>query len=257
MRTSWPRRTLVGVLVPAALLLGSAYVARWSGIFRPAVLPYPHQIVSVGLSVLSGADVTAALAATFRRLGVVFIVSLSIGAVMAFLSHQVAVLAEVFALPVDLVRSIPVVTLFPLFITLWGFSETTFLAVPVLLTSVIIYIHLRAGLRGVGEVQRRLMVRWRATRLQMVAHLLLPSIAPHLFTALRVCVSLQLILLLVAEMFLGARQGLGTLIHNYQTVLKYEEMYFFIGVAGLLGWTLNRFLEAVERRAVFWEVSTR
>lgn len=253
MSTSWARRVLVRVLVPVVLLAGAAYCARWAGFFRPAVFPYPHDVVSQGLMVVSNPQSLTAIGVTLRRLAVVFLIALAIGGGMAILFYQVRVLAEIFALPVDIIRSIPVVTLFPLFIALWGFSETTFLAVPVVLTSVIIYIYLSSGLRTVSPVRRRLMQRWGASRGEMIVHLLVPTVAPHLFTALRVCVSLQLILVLVAEMFLGAQQGLGTLIYDYQTVLRYEEMYFFIAVAGLLGWIVNWALETAEAKIVYWK----
>ena len=252
MLTSSTRTFVIRVLVPVALLTLAGYSARWSGLFRPAVLPYPHEILTAGFATLADGESVAAILVTLRRLAVVFVIASALGGGVALLAHQVRVLADIVALPVDLVRSVPIVALFPLFITLWGFSETTFLAVPVVLTSIIMYIHLMSGLRSVHPVQRRHMARWRASRLQTVRHLLLPSVAPHLFTAMRVCVSLQLILLLVAEMFLGARDGLGTLIYDYQTVLRYAEMYFFIAVAGLLGWGLNRCLEWTEHRLVYW-----
>lgn len=239
--------------MPIFILAFAAYLARWLHIFRAVIFPYPHEIIAAGIKSLTTPLAMSALGITLRRLLVVFTVSSGIGVVMAFLFHQFRLLEEIFSLPVDVVRSIPVVTLFPLFITLWGFTEVTFLAVPVVLTSVIMYIHLSAGLKDVAEMRYSLMLRWEASRSQIILHLLLPSIAPHLFTGLRICVSLQLILLLVAEMFLGAKNGLGTLIYDYQTILDYDKMYFFILLSGILGWVINVVIEYLQKRIVYWQ----
>lgn len=246
------RYILVKILLPIAILTFAAYMARWTHIFRAAVFPYPHEIIAAGIECLTIASNTSAIIITLKRLLIVFLVSSGIGMAMAFFFHQFSILEEIFALPVDVIRSIPVVTLFPLFITLWGFTETTFMAVPVILTSVIMYIHLSAGLKEVVEIRLMLMRRWDASRLQMIRHLLLPSIAPNLFTGLRICISLQLILLLVAEMFLGAKNGIGTLIYDYQTVLQYDKMYFFIFLSGILGWAINIILEYLQKRIIYW-----
>jgi len=238
-----------------ALLVLIAYAVRWLDLIRPAIFPYPHEVLSSGMRALGSSETYGAVLTTLRRLFWVFLASLGIGGFMSFLFHQFRVLEEIFAMPVDVIRSIPVVTLFPLFITIWGFTEMTFMAVPVTLTSVIMYVHLSAGLKAIDPLRVNLMRRWGASRLQQIRHLHLPTVAPYLFTSLRICVSLQLILLLVAEMFLGARDGLGTLIYNNQAILKYKEMYFFIILAGVVGWGINKLLEFLQRRIIFWEVS--
>ena len=255
MLISSAKYVLIRIAAPLALLVLLAYAVRWFGLIRPAVFPYPHEVLSAGWESLGSAKTYGAILVTLKRLFYVFLLSFGIGAFMSFLFHQFRILEEIFALPVDVIRSIPIVTLFPLFITIWGFTEMTFLAVPITLTSVIMYIHLSAGLKAVDPLRVSLMRRWGASRIQQIVHLHLPTVAPYLFTSLRICVSLQLILLLVAEMFLGARDGLGTVIYNNQAVLKYKEMYFFILLAGLIGWGINRFLEYLQRKVVFWEVS--
>lgn len=257
MLTSWTKHLIIRIVAPTALIVLLAYSVRWLGLIRPAILPYPHEVLAAGMESLAAAVTYEAVWTTLRRLFYVFLLSLGIGIFMSFLFNQFRVLEEIFALPVDMIRSIPVVTLFPLFITIWGFTEMTFLAVPVTLTSVIMHVHLSAGLKAIDPLRVNLMRRWGASRLQQILHLHLPTVAPYFFTSLRICVSLQLILLLVAEMFLGARDGLGTLIYNSQAVLKYKEMYFFIILAGLLGWGLNRFLEYLQRKVIFWEASQK
>jgi ABC-type nitrate/sulfonate/bicarbonate transport system permease component len=253
MPTSWSKKILIEVVVPVAVLVAASYLLILTDVLKVRVFPYPHDVLLSGWQTLSASKVHQAIGMTLWRLGISFLIALAIGSSLALLAHHSEHLAQMLALPVDVIRSIPVVTLFPMFIALWGFTEATYLAVPVILSTVILYVHLTAGLRGISATRQVLMRRWGANRLQIAWHLLLPSIAPHFFTALRVSISLTLILVLVAEMSFGATRGIGTLIDDYSETLKYKEMYFYILLAGILGWTLNKTLEWLHARIVFWE----
>ncbi len=247
-------KILKQVLLPFIIMTLLAYILIWTGVFRLAVFPFPHDVFMSGInSFSSDKEPVSAIITTLRRLLISFSISLFAGLLLALILNSIKFLEDIFALPIDLIRSIPVITLFPLFITLFGFTEATYLAVPTLLTSVIMYVYLAFGLKSVSQVKINYMKKWGASRLEQLRHLYLPSIAPHLFTSIRVCVSLQLILVLVAEMFLGASDGIGTLIYDYQEVLRYEEMYFFIILAGLLGWAINRGLEIIEKKIIYWK----
>lgn len=247
------KRFWIKILLPTAIFVIVAYTMRWLEILRPAVFPFPHEILSKGVIAMQNQSSVIAIAVTLRRLCIAFFVSLALGGIMTFLFNQFKILAEIFALPIDIIRSIPIITLFPLFISLWGFSETTFLAVPVVLTTVILYVYLSAGLDNIAGLKQMLMKNWKASKKQMVFHLYLPSIAPQIFIALRISISLQLILLLVGEMFLGAKNGIGTLIYEYQSILKYEEMYFFIIIAGIFGYIINYGLKFIQKKVIYWQ----
>ncbi len=253
MSTSLIKKALIEIVIPSTILVAMAYILVLTGVLKVRVFPYPHDVLVSGwLSLFSG-KVHQAILTTLWRLIVSFLIALAVGLILALSAHNSRTIAQMVALPVDVLRSIPVVTLFPMFIALWGFSETTYLAVPVILSTVILYVHLMSGLQDISATRQLLMRRWGSTRLQIAWHLLLPSVAPHFFTALRISISLTLILVLVAEMSFGAEKGIGTLIHDYAETLKYKEMYFYILLAGVLGWTLNKMLEWLQAKIVFWE----
>ena len=244
----------IKIVLPIAIITLLAYLVCWTGVFRLAVFPYPHDIFFDGIKTFkSDSDPLLAILTTLRRLFISFFISFFVGLFMALLFNSLKILEDIFALPIDVIRSIPVITLFPLFITLFGFTEASYLAVPIVSTSVIMYIYIAFGLQSISSVKHNLMRKWGSNKFQQIRHLYLPTIAPHLFTSIKICISLQLILVLVAEMFLGADDGLGTLIYDYQEILEYEEMYFFIILSGILGWLINRFFEYSEHKIIFWK----
>ena len=59
------------------------------------------------------------------------------------------------------------------------------------------------------------------------------------FVGLRSGVSMALVIVIVAEMFIGSDSGLGNRIINAQQVLNVRDMYASILAAGALGYVLN------------------
>ena len=72
------------------------------------------------------------------------------------------------------------------------------------------------------------------------------------FVGLRSAVSMALVIVIVAEMFIGADSGLGNRIINSQQVLNVKSMYASILAAGALGYALNVLFLVAEKRIVHW-----
>ena len=72
------------------------------------------------------------------------------------------------------------------------------------------------------------------------------------FVGLRSAVSMALVIVIVAEMFIGSENGLGHRIIETQQVLNVREMYAAILSAGALGYALNVVFIVIEKRIVHW-----
>jgi ABC-type nitrate/sulfonate/bicarbonate transport system permease component len=75
---------------------------------------------------------------------------------------------------------------------------------------------------------------------------------PQTFVGLRNGVSLALVIVVVAEMFIGSADGLGHRVFEAQQLLQMPDMYAAIFAAGALGYCLNLLFQLVERRVVHW-----
>jgi len=89
--------------------------------------------------------------------------------------------------------------------------------------------------------------RWQVFKDVLIWESLQPS-----FVGLRSAVSMALVIVIVAEMFIGADSGLGNRIINSQQVMNVKDMYASILAAGALGYALNILFLVVERRIVHW-----
>jgi NitT/TauT family transport system permease protein len=63
---------------------------------------------------------------------------------------------------------------------------------------------------------------------------------------------MALVIVIVAEMFIGADSGLGNRIINSQQVMNVKDMYAAILAAGVLGYALNILFLITERKIVHW-----
>ena len=81
--------------------------------------------------------------------------------------------------------------------------------------------------------------------------LLMESLA-QTFVGLRSAVSMALVIVIVAEMFIGSETGLGHRIIDAQQVFNVKEMYCSILVTGALGYGLNLLFLLAEKRLIHW-----
>ena len=72
------------------------------------------------------------------------------------------------------------------------------------------------------------------------------------FVGLRTAVSLALVVIIVAEMFIGATDGMGHRIIDAQISYSLTDMYGSILVAGAMGYGLNLALLFLERSVIHW-----
>jgi NitT/TauT family transport system permease protein len=65
-------------------------------------------------------------------------------------------------------------------------------------------------------------------------------------------ISFSLVIVIVAEMFIGSVDGLGQRVINAQMIFNMPEMYATIFSAGALGYALNLLFIMAERHFVHW-----
>jgi NitT/TauT family transport system permease protein len=91
-----------------------------------------------------------------------------------------------------------------------------------------------------------------ASRLRVLYDVMLLESLPQTFVGLRNGVSLALVIIVVAEMFIGSRDGLGHAVFEAQQSFEMPRMYAAIFAAGALGYGLNLMFLMIERRFVHW-----
>ena len=153
---------------------------------------------------------------------------------------------------IDFFRSTPSSALIPLFILIFGVSDINKVAIAAFGAFLIVVFNSAYGV--INARKQRVMAakvmgasRWRIFKDVLIWESLQPS-----FVGLRSAVSMALVIVIVAEMFIGSDNGLGHAIIDAQQILNVKIMYAAILAAGALGYLLNIVFLMLERRIVHW-----
>jgi sulfonate transport system permease protein len=153
---------------------------------------------------------------------------------------------------IDFFRSTPSSALIPLFLLIFGVSDINKVAIAAFGALLIVLFNSAYGVMNARK--QRVMAakvmgasRWRIFKDVLIWESLQPT-----FVGLRSAVSMALVIVIVAEMFIGSESGLGNHIIDAQQVLNVKSMYAAILSAGMLGYALNVLFLVIERRIVHW-----
>jgi ABC-type nitrate/sulfonate/bicarbonate transport system permease component len=196
-------------------------------------------------------DVVPSLLTLFAGMAAAVAVAVPLG----YLIGSVPVLRQVFVPFLDLARSVPVIALIPLFISVLGIGPGTELVVitwacawPILLNTI-------EGTRTVPQGFLETADVLHMSRLQRLGFIRLPSAMPNIMAGLTTSVGLGVIAMVAVEMY-SSQRGIGFQLVLTQRNFDLAGSYAGAIVAGVIGYLLARAVGSVDRRLLAWHVRT-
>lgn len=177
-----------------------------------------------------------------------------IGTVLGILLGRIKVLYLLFSPIVDFFRSIPAAAFFPLFILIFGIGNMAKIAVAVFACSLIFLVNVCDAVRNLSQVRITVAESFGIGWLTIIRKVILYEMLPQILIAVRVTLSLSLILIIFSEMFIGTKFGMGRIIMDSQEIYNTPRLYLCIIITGCMGFILNRIVLGVEKRILFWRV---
>ena len=153
---------------------------------------------------------------------------------------------------VDFFRSTPASALFPLFLLLFGVGEATKVAVAAFGAALVILFNAAYGVMNARRTRVLAARIMGAGPGRILLDVLVWEALPQILVGMRQGVSLALVIVVVAEMFIGSSDGIGQQVINAQAVFESGLMYGAIFAAGALGYALNLLFLVLEKRFVHW-----
>ncbi|MDM0015710.1 ABC transporter permease [Variovorax sp. J22P168] len=236
---------------PVVLFIVWDLVVRF-GLIKAILLPSPWATLGALFSGLSGGALMTDFLMTVWRTLQAFVIAAVVGVPLGVLlgSNERAYRSVEFL--IDFFRSTPSSALIPLFLMIFGVSDINKVAIAAFGALLIVVFNSAYGV--INARKQRVMAakvmgasRWQTFRDVLVWESLQPS-----FVGLRSAVSMALVIVIVAEMFIGSDAGLGHRIIDAQQVMNVKDMYAAILAAGALGYLLNILFLVAERRIVHW-----
>ena len=245
------RGTWLPVVGPLVLFIVWDLVVR-AGLIKPILLPTPWATLQTLVVGLAGGPLLMDFAVTVMRTLEAFVIAAVVGVPLGVLlgSNERAYRSVEFL--IDFFRSTPSSALIPLFLLIFGVSDINKVAIAAFGAWLLVLFNSAYGVINARK-QRVMAARvMGASRWQVFKDVLIWESLQPTFVGLRSAVSMALVIVIVAEMFIGSDTGLGHRIIDAQQVLNVKSMYAAILAAGALGYALNILFLVAERRIVHW-----
>ncbi len=250
-RARFPWGRLLPLVGPLLLLLAWDLAVR-GGFIKQVLLPTPWDTVVALVNGLAGGALLGDFLVSVKRTLQAFLIAAATGVPLGIMlgSNERAYRSVEFL--IDFFRSTPSSALIPLFLLIFGVSDINKVAIAAFGAFLLVVFNSAYGV--INARKQRVMAarvmgasRWQIFRDVLVWESLQPT-----FVGLRSAVSMALVIVIVAEMFIGSDNGLGHRIIDAQQVLNVKSMYAAILAAGILGYALNVLFLFLERRIVHW-----
>ena len=238
-------------VVGIVALLAIWSLVTWRQWVDPVLLPSPistFKALWAGMHGALGFDFVKTVYRTAMSTAIAAVIAIPLGIVLGSSERLYRSLEFV----IDFFRSTPASAMFPLFLVLFGVGDETKISVAAFGAILVILFNVAYGVMNARKTRLLAAKVMGASRLRVLFDVMLLESLPQTFVGLRNGVSLALVIVVVAEMFIGSTDGLGQRVFEAQQLFAMPDMYAAIFAAGALGYGLNLLFLLVERQFVHW-----
>jgi ABC-type nitrate/sulfonate/bicarbonate transport system permease component len=246
------RFSLLAPACGAVFFVAVWWVASALKLIDPVLLPSPMDSWRAFLAGTADGTLTHDFMKTLWRTLLSFLIALALAVPLGIVLGASERLYRSVEFVIDFFRSTPASAMFPLFLVLFGVGEATKIAVAAFGAGLVILFNVAYGVMQARKVRRLAARVMGASRLRILVDVTLWESLPQTFVGMRSGVSLALVIVIVAEMFIGSTDGLGQRVINAQMVFDMPQMYATIFAAGALGYGLNLLFIVLDRRLIHW-----
>lgn len=243
-------------LIPMALV-AVGVLGLWELIVRIQIwprylFPSPGEVANALVDLWNRAVLVRAIAATLSRLAVGFLLSLVLGALLAFTMVHFATFGKGIQPYVLGLQTFPSIAWVPLSLIWFGFSEAALLFVTIIGSLFAVTVSFADALRTVPPVYLRAARNMGSDGMDLILRVTVPAALPHLISAAKVGWSFAWRSLIGAEVIF-ATVGLGFLVNQGREVLNIPQVLGVMIVILVLGvlvdrWFFSRTQEWASRR---------
>lgn len=245
------RRRLLPLIGPLLLFLlwQTAVSAKW---LNPVLLPSPGETLGYLFSALVDGSMNRDIGDTLYRTLMAFVVAAVIGVPLGVMLGSSERLYRSVEFLVDFFRSTPSSALIPLFMLIFGITDTNKIAIAAFAAVLVILFNSAYGVMNAKKTRIMAAQVMGVSRWHVFKDIMLMESLPQTFVGLRTGVSMALVIVIVAEMFIGSETGLGHRIIDAQQLFNIKDMYASILITGAFGYLLNLGFLLIEKRCVHW-----
>jgi sulfonate transport system permease protein len=254
---AWPRQWLRQirfrrVLGPLAILI-AWQLASSLGLVSTRVLAAPLTVLATGWDLVKTGELQMHLWVSLGRVARGLGIGVSVGLLLALLAGLFRLGEDLLDPPLQMLRTLPILALVPLFILWFGIGETPKVALVALGTLFPIYLNTYAAIRGIDNKLVEAASTLELKRLGLIFHVILPGALPGALVGLRYSLGIAWLILVISEQ-INATAGIGYLMTNAREFLRTDIIVVGLVVYSFLGLFTDLLVRALEARVLAWRV---
>ncbi|MFC3747672.1 ABC transporter permease [Paenibacillus sp. GCM10012306] len=243
-------RSLHGWLVPVAIAIVWEAVGRL-GLVPASMLPTPSAIVKQFVELIASGELYKHMSISFYRALVGFFLGAGTGLLLGLLTGLNKIAEKTLDPSLQMMWTIPLLSLIPLFILWFGIGEFSKILIISLGAFFPVYVNTFLGIRSVDlklfEVARTLQY----SRLQLITKLIIPSALPNILLGIRLSLGIAWLVLVVAEM-MGTSAGIGYMIQDARAYMRTDVVFVGIIIFAIIGKISDSGVRLLEKRWLRW-----
>lgn len=240
-------------VIGAFLVLALWQLAATASIFNAVYFASPLETVLEGLKLLRQEsfykDVIFTLGRVLASVGLSILIGVPLGIALGYYAS----LYQLFNQPIDFFRSIPPIVFYPMLLISLGPGESSRIATATLAASVMIILVVSKELIQRERIRTDYFLALGTKRLLMFRDIVFYEALPGTMVALRAAISWAIVIIVVTEMLVGPKFGLGARVQSVQLSSNIPDLFFTTVIIGLMGVGLNHLIEWLEHKIIFWK----
>ena len=241
-------------LVSPMLLIALWQIGSSSGWISSRTLAAPSQVLESFWQLASDGALQNHLLVSLSRVAKGMLFALLIGGSLALIAGLSRLGEFVIDAPMQMLRTLPVLALIPLFIIWFGIGEFPKVALVTVAATFPIYLTLYAGIRGVDPKLVEVARVIRLPRGALIWHIILPAALPTALVGLRYSLGISWLILVAAEQ-VNASSGIGYLMNDARDFMRTDVLVLGLLIYAMLGLLVDVLVRWLERRLLVWRPS--
>jgi len=239
------------LILPGTLLVVWYVATDMLHLFHPSMLPSPTAVVRAFIRVAMSGELLQNIGASLLRIFYANCAALALGVPLGLAMGLYPPVERLCDGLLSLFRPIPPLAWVPLSILWLGIGTLSVVFITFLAAFFAVLINTIAGARSIDKQLIRAAQSLGASRRRLMTKVILPSVAPAIFTGFRIAIGVSWMSIVAAEL-IAAPSGLGYMIMYYREVLRTDAIIVGMLTIGVIGLAMDFFTRWLERRLLPW-----
>lgn len=244
---------LRALAIPIAFLIAWELLAR-NGVLAINLFSSPLLIVEKGIALIQTGELQKHLGISIQRALIGFGLGGFLGLVFGVWVGMKKRAEEYLNPTLQMIRTVPLLAITPLFILWFGFGELSKVLLIALGAFFPLYLQAFLGVRNVDNKLFEVAKVLEYTTFEKITKVLFPASLPNILLGLRLSLSTAWMCLVAAEL-LGADKGVGFMIQDARAFMATDKVFVGIIIFAIVGKLSDSLVRVLEERLLKWQDS--